>query len=136
ALAVSDKTGITVAFTSEHRHAQVRNVEYVTKKPDAPAVDAFKDAGPANPAVTKMAIEKAYDHHHDFDGLIGWHGDVYLAQLPQQLSEDIKVGRLPPEGKPEDRAVDPRQKREAGKHTVMTKDGEYKLLWGDLHRHS
>jgi hypothetical protein len=136
ALAVSDKTGITVAFTSEHRHAQVRNVEYVTKKPGAPAIDAFKDAGPANPAATKMAIEKAYDHHHDFDGLIGWHGDVYLAQLPQSLSEDVKVASLPEEAKPQDRSVDPRQKREAGRHEVQAKDGEYKLLWGDLHRHS
>ena len=78
ALAVST-TGINVAFTSEHRHAQVRNVSYVTKKPDAPPVEASKDAGPANPDATRTAIEKAYDHHHDFDGLIGWHGDVYIA---------------------------------------------------------
>jgi hypothetical protein len=47
ALAVSEKTGITVAFTSEHRHAQVRSVEFVTKKPDAPA--STRSRTPARP---------------------------------------------------------------------------------------
>src|SRR4029450_2297216 len=100
ALAVSEKTGIHVAFTSEHRHAQVRNVSYLTKKPDAPPIDAFKDAGPSHPGATRPRPPQA------FAGLAGWPGDVSPAQLPQSLSPDVKVASLPEETKPQDRAVD------------------------------
>jgi hypothetical protein len=120
ALAISD-SGIKVAYTTEHRHARARRVAYVTKKPEAP---------------TTQGIDQAYDHHHDFDGLLGWHGDVYLAPLPQALSPDINLASFPVENAPTDRDVDPRMRRDAGTHAVKMSDGEYQLLWGDLHRHS
>jgi hypothetical protein len=126
ALAVS-KNGIKVVYTSEHRHSSVRDVTFHTKKPAAP---------PVTPGTTQP-IAAAYDHHHDFDGYVGWHGDVYLASLPLLISPELKLADLPAEDKPADGEVDPRLTRAAGAHNVQAADGKtYQLLWGDLHRHS
>lgn len=133
---VVTQAGIRVAYTSEHRHTTARQVSYLTKKGDAPPIDKGPKAGPDNPAATTQAIERAYDHHHDFDGLMGWHGDVYLSQLPQILLPDIEVAKLPVEERPKDRPVDPRETRATGAYEAEVGGKTMKLLWGDLHRHS
>jgi hypothetical protein len=125
---VPSKSGIRLAYTSEHRHSTARDVTYHVKKDDAPP----KPAAPAT-----QPVEAAYDHHHDFDGYMGWHGDVYAATLPLWLAPAIDPSSLPVEDKPADRPVDTRLTRDKGAHEVKTADGKtFKLLWGDLHRHS
>lgn len=133
---VVGKGGVRIAFAGEHRHSQARRVSYVTKKDDAPAVDPNSGAGPQNPAATTQQIDKAYDHHHDFDGLLGWHGDVYLAPLQKMLPEELKLASLPIEKAPVDRDVDPRETRQTGTYEATVGGKTLKLLWGDLHRHS
>lgn len=130
------ESGIKVTYTSEHRHSAARQVGYVTKKEDAPPIDESSAAGPDHPDSTREAINRAYDHHHDFDGLMGWQGDVYLAPLPKMLAPDIDLASLPVEEKPADRAVDPRQTRATGAHEAEVGGETLKLFWGDLHRHS
>ncbi len=118
--------GIKVAYTSEHRHSSARNVAYVTKKDDAPPVDA----------ATTQPIEAAYNHHHDFDGYVGWHGDVYLTSLPNLMPSAIELAKLPAEEKPQDRKVVERTPKDAADYSVKAGDKNFNLLFGDLHRHS
>ena len=128
---VSSKSGVKVAYTSEHRHSSARDVTYVTKKENAPPLASGGGAG-----ATTQAIEAAYDHHKDFDGFMGWHGDVYLAPLPNLLPPALEQSSLPAEEKPADRKPDPRTAKAAGDHSVDVSGQTMQLLWGDLHRHS
>jgi hypothetical protein len=120
--------GVRVAYTTEHRHSSVSDVSFHVQKKGA-------DAPAATP--TTQPVDAIYDHHHDFAGYAGWHGDVYAATLPLWLDTPIDLASLPVEEKPTDRPVDKRLTRDVGAHEVKTAQGQtYKLLWGDLHRHS
>ncbi len=107
--------GLRVAYGGEHRNAHI------------PAGGAQKQAA------KKPAADEEADHHHDFDSRKGWNGEIYLATIGDAKAAGPDRASLA-EAKTEDRAAANRDRIEPFSATVNGKT--YRLLFGDLHRHS
>lgn len=117
---------VHVAYSSEHRRSTVRSVEYMTKHANAHVAES-----------TTRPLTNLYNHHHDFDGFLGWDGDVYLARLGKlEDTTPAPEDQMRVEDKPADSEVDTRLTRETGRHKVDVGGETYNLYWGDTHRHS
>ncbi len=108
----STPAGIRVAYGTEHRRSSARRVMF--HEPHG----------------------EGYDHRHDFDGFMGWRGDVYLATLEPPAVPWAPEGNFTVERAPADRPCEKYLPREAGRHDVTAGGKTLHLYWGDTHKHS
>jgi hypothetical protein len=72
-----------------------------------------------------------HNHHSDFFGRVGCNGEVFLATLPSDHAKPATLIAAPPF---KDRPMRSRIRR--GPYEVKADGKNYRLLWGDTHRHS
>jgi hypothetical protein len=118
--------GLRVAYGGEHRNA------HIPKGPNNPAgAKKPADAAPEPPHEDPPGTPP-HDHHHDFDSRKGWNGEIHLATIGDAKAAGPSV--LAEAKASDDRNVANRVRMEP--FSASLNGRTYKLLFGDLHRHS